>query len=114
MGQARGTITQEELEKYGGANIMLMNTGDEVGSSGGSTVGTGEYEWVLRWTDEGFSGIGWNPAGYDEVYQLEEAYHAGNLESVLHSNNVGANLANALSGFPLYVQNGCGGLREIQ
>lgn len=58
MGQARGTITQEELEKYGGANIMLMNTGDGMQSSAGGVAG-GEVTWGIRWNNEGITGAGW-------------------------------------------------------
>ena len=53
MGQARGTITQEELEKYGGANIMLMNGGSELNS--GSASGSISINFNLYWTDYGFT-----------------------------------------------------------
>ena len=55
MGEARGTITQEELEKYGRANIILMNTGDAL-VSGGTTGGAGIWRWCLTWNNEGFIG----------------------------------------------------------
>mgnify|MGYP005782732099 CR=1 FL=1 len=58
MGEARGTITQEELEKYGRANIILMNTGDAL-VSGGTTGGAGIWRWSLTWNNEGFIGQGW-------------------------------------------------------
>lgn len=60
MGQARGTITQEELEKYGGAGIMLMNAGD--GLESGQLQASGDVNWTLYWNGTGISGIAWNQA----------------------------------------------------
>lgn len=53
MGQARGTVTQEELEKYGGANIMLMNT-----SGVQSGVAGGDITWGIYWTSNGITNSG--------------------------------------------------------
>ena len=52
MGEARGTITQEELEKYGEANIMLLSNTRDL-SSGGIVSGSGTYSWTFRWTSVG-------------------------------------------------------------
>ena len=69
MGEARGTITQEELEKYGEANIMLLSNTRDL-SSGGIVSGSGTYSWTFRWTSVGFTGVEWTQSA---------AYYYGNL-----------------------------------
>ena len=63
MGQASGIISQEELEKYGGANIMLMNARDGMQSGTSGIVQSGT-EWTITWTDDGYSGLGWEVDGW--------------------------------------------------
>ena len=61
MGYAGGTISQEELEKYSGAGIMLMNTRD--GLQSGSAGDSGYYQWSLNWNTDGFTGVTWEVGG---------------------------------------------------
>ena len=101
-----GTITKEELEKYGGANIMLMNVGEEVSSGPISIGGSVEITYSLAWTDYGFTtdnegngGVNWelldrfsfwrtffNGMSQSEIYTYLAANpeNAGAIAQLLH------------------------------
>lgn len=87
MGQARGTISKEDLEKYGGANVILLDGTNDVFSSSGSAGGV--LNWGVNWDSGGFSGSGWNflggSAADGETWQYK--YQQGSLESYLNSNS---------------------------
>lgn len=83
MGQASGIITKDDLQKYGGANIMLLDGTNEVTDSSGSA--SGSIGWALRWDSQGFTGSGhWDfLSGYD----FEQMYQNGTLESFLNDSD---------------------------
>lgn len=92
MGQARGIITREELEAYGGADIMLLDGASGSTGSGGSAGGT--VEWSIQWNSKGFTGKGWDYAeqykDFETLYKTEgsgalEAYFATSLGGVAGS-----------------------------
>ena len=75
MGQVSGSISKSELEKYGGANIMLLDGTNDITHSGGVVAGSGNYTWTLRWDDAGFTGKGWNwndtSINFSSIFQNE-------------------------------------------
>lgn len=87
MGQARGTITQEELEKYSGVSIMLMNDTSADGiQSGGTASGSASttYTYTISWDDNGLIGNGWSAAG---LFQSQlEGLSDSTLELLLGQN----------------------------
>lgn len=115
MPELRGIISEEELQAYGGANIALLNNSNNTTGSGGEMHGSGEYEWDLVWTSDGFSGQGWDVGSWNTYYDLEGMFNQGGnvLEDWLAINDRAANIANAMSGLPWFTENGCGGLHQI-
>ncbi len=66
MGQFQITIKKDELEKYGGANVALMNNTNGLESGGDNFGFNSSVRITVTWEpDSGFTGIGW---GYLENY----------------------------------------------
>ena len=68
MQEIRGTISEKDLEKYEGANILIMEARNGSTGSGfsGSLNGEGTYTWSLSWDENGFTGVNWKAfSGYD-------------------------------------------------
>lgn len=109
MGYASGTITQEELERYGGANIMLMNTRENIGSGEYNTGGSGEYRWSLTWTDDGFTttnswgGVVWDNSDILKDYSMLLP-SMSNRDSYINEN--GPSIAQLLNGYVIRAE-GC-------
>ena len=85
MGEISGVITKEQLEAYGGANIMLMDAGNERTQSGGGgeISGSGTVTYYLAWTSDGFTGLGWVVNGRDlsNLYPTE-----GEMDAYINEN----------------------------
>ena len=67
MKEVNGIISREELEAYGGTNIMLMDARNNSTDSGKVVVvGEGYYEFSFTYdVNTGFIGLGWVAAGID-------------------------------------------------
>ena len=66
MKELRGVITREELEAYGGAEMILLTEGNESISSQKRHEGSGTYVWWFTYDDtNGFTGVGWEAIGFD-------------------------------------------------
>lgn len=60
--EVRGIISKEELEAYGGADIMLMDAGNDSTDSGHDVVISGDSHVSFSFTYDtisGFVGVGW-------------------------------------------------------
>lgn len=121
MGEVNGIVTEEELQAYGNANIMLLDGASEsVGSGTGEVSGSGMYSWTLRWNEDGFMGIAWNVADYDTAYGFSSAYEQSGDDGVraIFNNpvNVGLGVDYAhvlLTNSVLYKTRGCVVTTEI-
>ena len=58
MPELRGTISEKELEAYGGINIMLLDNQRNTPGSGVTLQGSGDYTWSISYDENGFSGSG--------------------------------------------------------
>ena len=106
MGYASGTISEDELKAYSGANIMLMSdTNGEVASEG-SAGGEATFTWSVSWNSDGFTGLGWDAWGTN----YEEEYLGGTLENFLNTCANGFYVANSLVSNHQYVEAGCASL----
>ena len=107
-GTARGTLSEEEVQAYGGAMIDLLdNTNDMTGSgTSGTASGSGTYEWTLSWDSQGFTGYGW----YAWDFDYSAAYNDGSISTLLNGTSEGYYVANDLSGHRNYVTAGCASL----
>lgn len=102
METARGSITEEELKEYGGANVRLFDGANDVPESGTITVGgSNTYEWTITWDPvEGFTNQTWEAWGTD--YQ---AYTEEQLRTEIDT--WGFYIADSLSGNRDLVTRGC-------
>lgn len=113
MGEARGVVSKEELKAYSGANIMLLDGGnDSTGSGIGEATGSETYTWTIRWNSSGFMGIGWEVSDYDDYYNFSGTYETSGDSGVLGIFNtydtLGVELANAMmSQSAGFRRNGC-------
>lgn len=88
MPEARGTVTEEELQMYSRANIMLLdNSNGTTGSGGsGSVSGSGSYDWELIWDSDGFQSYSWEVDTWENWTQrFMDEYANGTLEEFLES-----------------------------
>ncbi len=87
MGQARGIISKEELEAYGGADIMLLDgSSDSTGSGTGSASGGGTYSWEITWGQNGFTNRTWAVFSWEhKAEEFKTYYKNGTLEEYLES-----------------------------
>ena len=77
MGEARGTVSTQQLQNYAGADIMLMDDNNESVVSG--SVASGTFEWTVRWDSAGFTGTEWSTFGvpgysgsyFENLYQTD-------------------------------------------
>lgn len=66
MKELRGVITREELEAYGGAEIAMLDAGNDATDSTHELSGSGTYTWSFTYDDtNGFTGIGWVAMQFD-------------------------------------------------
>lgn len=72
MGEVKGIITEEELKAYSGAEIMLLDGTNNAIQSEGEQAGSGNYNWTLRWDQDGFTGLGWYARNHDYSQESEE------------------------------------------
>ena len=73
MPETRGFITEEDLQMYGGANIMLLDNISNQTSSGSQTAsGSGNYNWSITWNDTGFTGENWYVPTWDDFWHIFE------------------------------------------
>ena len=108
MPQKSGIVSEQELEAYGSANIMLLDGSNDTTSSGsGLASGTISLRWTLRWDAIGFTGIGWNQAWGNDRNQYESAYQNGTLDEVIEV--YGYRIADAFMAteYEDYYWNGC-------
>lgn len=92
MGQAKGPLTKsqyDQLAKYTGAGIMLLDGGNTSTSSGGSASGSFTGTWTIHWDSGGFTGG--NP--YNDYTFVGNGYRDytsefenGTLEDVIEAN----------------------------
>ena len=101
MPSISGRISKEDVEAYGGANIMLLDGANDVTSSGGTISGSGTYEWTITWDSAGFTGNTWNAWGTN----YEQFFDNGTLGNEIR--NYGYYIASSLSGDRQNVIDGC-------
>ena len=64
MKELRGVITREELEAYGGAEIAMLDAGNDSTDSSKTISGGGNYTWSFTYNPvSGFTGLGWEASG---------------------------------------------------
>ena len=107
MPQARGFVTEDELQIYGGANVMLLDDVNGQTTSGTQTAsGGGNYEWSISWDSRGFTGRNWQVFSWDQYWDdFEREYNNGTLEQWLESEehlNVAIGVSSIIGMFGTY------------
>lgn len=59
MKELRGVITREQLEAYGGAEIAMLDAGNDATSSSTVIEGSMDFSYTFSYNDDGFIGLGW-------------------------------------------------------
>ena len=104
MKELRGVITREELEAYGGAEIAMLDAGNDSTSSDKTLTGSGEYYWSLTYNDSGFSGYGWKVTDWEDLTHMTETER----ETYISENTAGIAIALGTQRHP------CASMHEVQ